>query len=62
MILSIPVMIPDGDTCKHPNGEVCQLFHWGYEGYPFCRGWPEGTSFEHQIVDFKKHQDCLRHF
>lgn len=54
IVTGIPVKIPDGQTCKHQNGEVCRLFHWGAEDGPFCRGW---RGF-HKVNDFQKHEFC----
>ncbi|AKM84182.1 TPA: hypothetical protein DCZ46_04095 [Candidatus Campbellbacteria bacterium] len=53
-LIMIPIEVPDEDDCKHPNGEVCRLFHWGHEDEPFCRGW----KGEFKIQNFKKHSMC----
>ena len=55
IVTGIPVKIPDGLTCKHSNGEVCRLFHWGIEGPSFCRGW-DGNFF---VNNFQKHASCM---
>lgn len=57
IIVEIPVEIPDGDTCKFPNGEFCRLFRWNqaHEDFPFCRGW----GGKQKIKSPYKHQKCL---
>lgn len=60
IIVEIPLEIPDGETCKFSNGEVCRLFRWNqeHEEFPRCRGW----GGEKRIKPFYKHQDCLTRY
>ncbi|OGD68276.1 hypothetical protein A2996_03315 [Candidatus Campbellbacteria bacterium RIFCSPLOWO2_01_FULL_34_15] len=55
IVTGIPIDIPDGRVCKDSSGEVCRLFHWGFEGPSFCRGWG-GLFF---LADFQKHPACM---